>query len=63
MKKYLLPILLLLFSQSNAQISICNPTGTGITTNPAAPVNTQRPSKLNNFNWTLSSYPINLLYN
>jgi hypothetical protein len=29
----------------------------GITTNPAAPVNTQRPSKKNTFNFTLQSFP------
>ena len=63
MKNYFVALLVLLFTKLDAQISTCNPNGPGITTNPAAPVNNQRPSKLNNFDWTLQDYPINLLYN
>ena len=41
----------------------CPPLGNrtnGITTNPAAPVNTHRPSRLNWFDWTQPSYLLNL---
>jgi len=63
MKNFLPALLVLFFTELNAQISTCNANGMGITTDPAAPVNNQRPSKLNNFNWTRQDYPINLLYN
>ncbi len=64
MKKILLILIFFFgFLKVKAQISTCNPTGTGITTNPSAPVNNQRPSKLNTFDWTMQNYPINLLYN
>lgn len=63
MKNYLAVLLVLFCTELDAQISTCNPGGPGITTNPAAPVNNQRPSKLNNFDWTQQDYPINLLYN
>jgi len=56
-------VVFLSLAELNAQISTCIPNGTGITTNPVAPVNNQRPSKLNTFDWTIQDYPINLLYN
>jgi hypothetical protein len=63
MRKILALSLLLFVIKMDAQISTCIPSGTGITTNPSLPVNNQRPSKLNNFDWTQQNYPINLLYN
>lgn len=63
MKNYVVLLLIVSFTKLSAQISTCNPGGPGITTNPAAPVNNQRPSKLNTFDWTQQNYPINLLYN
>ena len=63
MRRYLTLLLIMFFTKLDAQISTCNPNGPGITTNPAAPVNNQRPSKLNTFDWTQQNYPINLLYN
>lgn len=59
MKQTLLVVLLLLaafdgFAQN------CAPNG--ITTNPSAPVNIQRPSKTNTFNWLQENYPLYWVY-
>jgi hypothetical protein len=62
--KLIVLALLFLSCQLNAQVSVCGPAGTPITTNPSQPVNNQMPSELNAFNWTNPSYsPIYLLDN
>ena len=58
MKKFLLAIFTFLSSSAFSQL--CSPNG--ITTNPAAPVNTQNPSKLNTFNFTGTQFPLNWIY-
>lgn len=60
MRKYLLLFVLIACSGPFISLYGQNCAPNGITTNPAAPVNTQRPSKLNTFNWTLPSFPLNL---
>ncbi len=60
MRKRLLWLALVASSISISNVNAQNCAPNGITTNPAAPVNNQRPSKLNTFNWTLPSVPLNL---
>ncbi len=55
MKKILLAVLSLSAASLNAQN--CSPNG--ITTNPAAPVNTQNPAKKNTFNYTATQFNLN----
>lgn len=56
MKKFLFSIFLLKVSFIFAQTE-CNLTQV-ITTNPSAPVNTERPNLINSFDWTAPSFPL-----
>jgi hypothetical protein len=58
MKKILFAFLSIGATSLHAQT--CSPNG--ITTNPAAPVNTQNPAKKNTFNYTATQFPLNWIY-
>lgn len=60
MKKMLLLLVGAIGMSYSLPAQNCAPNG--ITTNPAAPVNNQRPAKLNTFDWTQPSYPLNTTF-
>lgn len=59
----LLLIIMILIVRQSTLAQLCAPNN--ITTNPSAPVNNQRPSMINTFDWTMTDFPLNIrhIYN